>query len=58
MPDHDELIGYDDNDAATAAAHTQSGGRIPYRVWHCSYCGKWHAAPWTCQDPGYASQWW
>lgn len=50
MGGHKGLLGYSDNAAATAAAdavQAMSEERTPYRVWQCTLCYQWHAAPWA-----------
>lgn len=49
MTGHDQLVGYRDNAAATAAVHMVQAERdrqTPYRVWQCVTCHKWHAGAW------------
>lgn len=48
--DHQELTGYANKTAAVRVARTQSGQRVPYRVWHCPDCSHWHAAAWLDDD--------
>lgn len=46
MAVHDELTAYDGHAAAVTAARDAAAGKVPYRVWHCPHCGRWHTAPW------------
>lgn len=49
MSSHNELVGYPNNDTATAVAHAEqaeSDRETPYRVWQCAICDQWHAASW------------
>lgn len=49
MASHHDLVGYPNNDTATAAAHAaqaEDDRETPYRVWQCALCDQWHAAAW------------
>ncbi|MQA02636.1 MAG: hypothetical protein GEV07_07915 [Streptosporangiales bacterium] len=40
---------YPSRSAAAAAARAASGRRVPYRVWRCENCDRWHASAWVEQ---------